>query len=144
MRTAPTERATICVHFPLQSHQPLSLRQCHDALLHQIRTIETVTPIIETNIAVVGMTRQAINATQTVNHATGTGTAEDTRSGTHGEVITMATNSTTMTDEGGTVEMVDNEGRMDTTVMMMVDGGGTRAVETTESQTDPTKAMIKP
>lgn len=89
------------------------------------------------------MTQLAINATQTVNHATGTGTAEDTRSGTHGEVITMATNSTTMTDEGGTVEMVDNEGRMGTTVMTMVDGGGTRAVETTESQTDPTKATIK-
>ena len=149
MATAPDERVTSSeVHFPLPSHQPLHLRQCHDALLQQIRTRDTVTPTIETtSIAVVGTTRPATNATQTVNvnHATGTGTAEDTRSGTHGEVITMPTNSTTMRDEGGTMEMIDSRGKMGTTVMMMVlDGEGTRAVETADThQADTTKATIK-
>ena len=133
------------VHFPLQSHQPLPLRQCHDALLHQIRTGDTVTLMIETSIApaVVGMTRLATDATQTVNHAAGT---EDTRSGTHDEVITMTTNSTTMTDERGTMGMIDiQDGKMATTVMMMVDSGGEgmRAVETTDTQADTTRAMIK-
>jgi len=99
--------------------------------------------MIETSIAVVGMTRLATDATQTVDQATGTGTAEDTRSGTHGEVITMTTNSTTMTDGGGMMEMIDSEGKMGTTVMMMVDGEGTRAVETTDTQADTRKAMIK-
>jgi hypothetical protein len=103
--------------------------------------------MIETSIAVVGMTRRlATDATQTVKHATGTGTAEDTRSGTHGEVITMTTDSTTMTDEGGTMEMTDVEGKMGTTtvmMMMLVDGEGWRAVETTDTQADTTKAMIK-
>jgi hypothetical protein len=96
--------------------------------------------MIETSIAVVGMTRLATDATQTVNHATCTGTAEDTRSGTRGEVFTMATNSTTMTDEGGTMGVMEIEGKMGMTVMMMVDGEGTRAIDT---QTDSTKAMIK-
>lgn len=99
--------------------------------------------MIETSIAVVGTTRLATDATQTVNHATCTGTAEDTRSGTHGEVFTMATNSATMTDEGGPMEMKEIEGKMGTTVTMMVDGEGTRAVETIDTQTDTTKATIK-
>jgi len=101
--------------------------------------------MIETNIAIVGMTLTLLvpDATQTVNHATGTGTAEDTRSGTHGQVITMTTNSTTRSDEGGTMEMMDIEGKMGTTVMMMVDGEGTRVVKTTDTQADTTRAMIK-
>lgn len=127
-----------------QTHQPLPFRQCHDALLHQIRTRDTVTPpMIETSFAVVGMTQLATDAIQTVIHATGTGTAEDTQSGTHGEVITMTANSATMTDEGGTKKMIDTGGKMGTTVMMMVDGEGRRAVETTDTQADTKKAMIK-
>lgn len=96
----------------------------------------------ETIIAVVGMTRLATDETQTVNHAAGT---EDTRSGTHGEVTTMTMDSTTMTDEGGTMEVIDVEGEMATRVMMMVDlgGEGTRAVETTDTQADTTRAMIE-
>jgi hypothetical protein len=100
--------------------------------------------MIETSTAVVGMTRLATDATQTVNHATGTETAEDTRSGTHGKVITMATNSTAMTDEGRTMEMIDIKvGKMGTTVVVMVDREGTRAVETTVSQANTTEVMIK-
>jgi hypothetical protein len=103
-----------------------------------------VTPMTETSIAVVGIMRLATDATQTVNHATDTRTAEDTRSGTHGEVIKMTTNSTAMTDEGRTMEMIDiQEGEMATTVMMVVGGEGTRAVETTDTQADTTRAMIK-
>ena len=99
--------------------------------------------MIETSIVVVGMTRlaRATDATQTANHATGTGTAEDTRSGTHGEVIMMTRDSTTMADEGGTMGMmIDTEGKTGTTVMTMVDGEWTRAaVKTTNTQADTTK-----
>ena len=145
LRTAPTERVTLRFTFLSSSitSATLPFRQCHDALLHQIRTRDTVTPMIETSIAVVGMTLLATDAMQTVIHATGTGTAEDTQSGIHGEVITMIANSTTMTNEGGTKETINIEGKMGTTVMMMVDGEGTKAVETSDTQADTKKVMIK-
>ena len=39
--------------------------------------------------------------------------------------------------------MIDIEGKMGTKVMITVDGEGTRAIETTDTQADTTKAMIK-
>ena len=75
------------------------------------------------------MTRLATDAAQTVNHATSTGTAEDTRSRTHGEAITTTTTeSPTMTDEGGMMETIDVEEKMDTMLMMMADREGTKAM----------------
>jgi len=132
------------VHFPVQSHQPLPLRQCHHALLHQTHTIDTVILTIETGIAVVAMTQVATVAAQTVNHATGTRTAEDTRSGTHGEAITTTmTIIMTITEEGGVMKMIDPEEKMGTIVMTMANGEGTRAAETTGMQGVTMMAMIK-
>jgi hypothetical protein len=75
----------------------------------------------------------ATDAAQTV---TRTGTAKDSRSGTHGEAATT-TITTTIADGGGTMEMVDIEEKTDTTVMRMTDGEGTRAAaETADMRTD--------
>jgi len=115
-------------------------------------------------------THAAPQQTVTVNHATSTRTAVDTRSGTrqHGEAIIttppMTDSPTIMADGGGTAEVttttttVDVEEKMGTMVVVVVvvvmlashgGGGGTKkkvaaaAAETADTQADTRKAMIK-
>jgi hypothetical protein len=95
--------------------------------------------MIEISIAVVAT--MATDAVQTETH---TGTAKDSRSGTHGEAATT-TATKTIADGGGTMEMIDIEEKTDTTVMRTTDGEGTRAAaETADMRADTitTKATI--
>jgi hypothetical protein len=107
---------------------PSSSRQCHDPLLRQTHSKGTATLMTGMGTAVVAVTQLAPDAAQTWNRATAPGTGEEeSRSKTRGDEHIATT-----TDEGGTTMRMNTtggevgEGAV-TTVMMMAEGGGTKA-----------------